>query len=228
MNKTEIQQFFNDNTFGKTDEKDYSKIYNTERDKKDGDVYLITGEDYQGLTIINCTQHWSKSWLPKSTTEGLGFCMSSAMISKNGMYLAITGCYWGGEYDVRIYDFSKPENLPYTILNIAPTVTSFETYETFGENYYSIFVKLDEYYYEEESKWVYYEDHHKEIKLLTNELDEKFNALTLDEKEVYRKKAAETTRTTFELCLKYLCENSNASNYIYHPEKNELELLYNL
>lgn len=55
--------------------------------EKDSDEYLITAENYQGITVINCSQHLVQSWLLKSAKEGTGFCFSSVEISPNGKYL---------------------------------------------------------------------------------------------------------------------------------------------
>lgn len=80
---------------------------------KDGEDYLITAENYQGLTVINCDKGWCKSYVEKAALKGAGFCFSSASVSPNGKYLIICGCIWGGQYDKRVYDFSNPEQMPY-------------------------------------------------------------------------------------------------------------------
>lgn len=81
-----------------------------------GNEYLLCGEDYQGYTVINLTLGTKKSYLPQSALAGAAFCWSKCFPSPDGLSLAVHGCYWGAPYDVVIYDFSKPDEMPLPIL----------------------------------------------------------------------------------------------------------------
>lgn len=84
----------------------------------DGHDYLICHEDYQGQTIVQLDTGKRINYLPEAANKGFGFCWESYKISPNKKYLAVNGCVWAGPYEIVIYDFSEPMNLPYKQLAI--------------------------------------------------------------------------------------------------------------
>ncbi|MEK6877973.1 MAG: hypothetical protein AABY22_00115, partial [Nanoarchaeota archaeon] len=84
----------------------------------DGHDYLICHEDYQGQTIVQLDTGSRINYLPNEANKGVGFCWASYKISPNKKYLAVNGCVWGGPYEIVIYDFSDPMNLPYKQLAV--------------------------------------------------------------------------------------------------------------
>jgi hypothetical protein len=78
--------------------------------------YLLCGEDYQGQSIVNLQTEKITTYFPDAGFNGSGFCWAAAWPSANSAILAVHGCVWGGPYDVRFYDFSSPEEFPYTQL----------------------------------------------------------------------------------------------------------------
>ena len=93
--------------------RNYSDFWHAWIAHPNGDNYLLCGEDYQGQTVVNLTREQVRSWFPDSGYEGWGFCWTAAYPSPNGRNLAVDGCYWGAPYEVVIYDFRRPDELPY-------------------------------------------------------------------------------------------------------------------
>jgi|NOAtaT_7_FD_contig_31_675860_length_1105_multi_3_in_0_out_0_1 hypothetical protein len=91
--------------------RNYSSFYHFFFDK-----YLIAGEDYQGYTVVNLETETSNVYFPEAAFKGHGFCWAAIYGVVNNK-LIVEGCYWGGPYEVVIYDFSNPEVLPLTELN---------------------------------------------------------------------------------------------------------------
>lgn len=79
-----------------------------------GQDYLVTGEDYQGFTIINLTAGVLTSHIPDAAFQGFGWCPTSAEVLNGfqgkGLALKVEGCYWACPYEYRIYDFSNPDS----------------------------------------------------------------------------------------------------------------------
>lgn len=79
-----------------------------------GQDYLLTGEDYQGFTLINLTTGVMTSYIPEAAFEGFGWCPTSAEVLSGfqgkGLALKVEGCYWACPYEYRIYDFSNPDS----------------------------------------------------------------------------------------------------------------------
>ena len=63
--------------------------------------YLITGRSYMGLTIVDCAS--GQEWNYQPTKES--WCQVSWQLSPDGKTLLVCGCYWGGSYEYRCYDF---------------------------------------------------------------------------------------------------------------------------
>lgn len=81
-------------------------------DHDNGNTYLVCGEDYQGYTIVNCTQRTVNTFIPEEWLKGWGFCWIETDIDLSGNELIVEGCYWGAPYERVIYDFSNPDVLP--------------------------------------------------------------------------------------------------------------------
>lgn len=70
-------------------------------------TYLLTGESYQGHTVVDC-----QTGEVRSGDTDFGWCMASHLPSEDGKVIAVEGCYWGGPYEWRLYDFSDPSTVP--------------------------------------------------------------------------------------------------------------------
>lgn len=70
-------------------------------DHTNGLSYLICGEDYQGITVVNLESgdFYSKKY---------GFCPANYKYHANQNILEVEGCYWGAPYEYIFYDFSQP------------------------------------------------------------------------------------------------------------------------
>lgn len=95
-------------------------------DHPNGHSYLICGEDYQGQTIIELDTGKRKNYLPLDAHNGFGFCWAEHYPSPDKKRLAVIGCYWACPYELIIYDFSDPMNLPYKELSIQDAPDNFD------------------------------------------------------------------------------------------------------
>lgn len=86
--------------------RNYSAFYYFFHDK-----YFIAGEDYEGYSIINLETEIVNVYFPEAGFKGIGFCWACVYGVVNNK-LIVEGCYWGGQYEVVIYDFTNPEVLP--------------------------------------------------------------------------------------------------------------------
>jgi hypothetical protein len=75
--------------------------------------YLLYGEDYQGYSIVNLTKEMYHVFFPESGYKGFGFCWTAVYPSPDNLVLAVDGCYWACSYELVLYDFRNPEELPY-------------------------------------------------------------------------------------------------------------------
>jgi hypothetical protein len=78
-----------------------------------GNEYLLCGEDYQGYSIVNLTKETYHVFFPESGHKGFDFCWTAAYPSPDSFVLAVDGCYWACPYELVLYDFRSPEELPY-------------------------------------------------------------------------------------------------------------------
>ena len=78
-----------------------------------GQDYLVTGEDYQGFTVVNLTTGKVTTHIPDDAFEGYGWCPVTfqpfPMPDTSKFVLKVSGCYWACPYEVRFYDFSNPD-----------------------------------------------------------------------------------------------------------------------
>lgn len=79
---------------------------------KTGHDYLVCGTDYQGQTVIELTTGNRVDYIP----EKGGFCWTEPFPNPSGTILAVPGCFWGGPYTVRFFDFSNPMSLPHPLI----------------------------------------------------------------------------------------------------------------
>jgi hypothetical protein len=80
---------------------------------KNGNDYLLCGEDYQGYTIVNLTTKQTKIYAPGSMLNGAGFCWADIHgYDEDDDTLMVEGCYWACPYEYVTYDFSNPDELP--------------------------------------------------------------------------------------------------------------------
>ena len=73
---------------------------------------LLYGEDYQGYSVVNLTAGTCKTYFPEAGYNGGGFCWTAAYPSPDTLVLAVNGCYGACPYDVVLYDFRNPDDLP--------------------------------------------------------------------------------------------------------------------
>jgi len=98
-----------------------------------GHSYLLCGEDYQGQTVVELdTGKRADSGATEDTTKGFGFCWAVVHPSPDKKVLAVDGCYWGGPYEVVLFDFREPLKLPYPELGRWDEVEEFDTWESNG------------------------------------------------------------------------------------------------
>lgn len=72
-----------------------------------GHDYLITGEDYQCQTIIELDTG------KRADNYNSTFCWTGIHPSIEGKLLAVSGCFWGAPYDIKVFDFSNPLHIPW-------------------------------------------------------------------------------------------------------------------
>lgn len=72
-----------------------------------GHDYLVCGYDYQGQTIVELDTGRRVDYPPGPFG---GFCWSSYTASPSKRTLAVSGCYWGGPYEIFMHDFTDPMN----------------------------------------------------------------------------------------------------------------------
>jgi len=79
--------------------------------------YLLCGHDYQGYDCINLTNWTRHKYVPRETFYGCGFCWDEVEYDPEEVQLIVEGCYWACPYDRVVYDFKKPDELPYPELS---------------------------------------------------------------------------------------------------------------
>ena len=76
--------------------------------------YLVCSEALDGQTVIDLTHRQMASWCGSDRENG--FIWVEYFPSPTGQRLAVIGCYWACPYEVVVYDFTSPMNLPLTEL----------------------------------------------------------------------------------------------------------------
>jgi hypothetical protein len=122
--------------------RNYSSFcYEWVEDHPNGHDYLVTGEDYQGQTVIELDTVQRRDYLPPEASKGHGFCWVDFKYNREHQLMLVNGCIWACPYEYRFYDFSNPmggwpqlgEDTCFDAEGIAPTITSdgtITTYET--------------------------------------------------------------------------------------------------
>lgn len=77
-------------------------------DHPTGHDFLVTGEDYQGQTILDLTTGQRRDYLPETAEKGHGFCWVIVKPSPDKTLLVVNGCYWACPYEYKFFDFSDP------------------------------------------------------------------------------------------------------------------------
>jgi hypothetical protein len=75
---------------------------------RDGHDYLLFSEDLEGQTIIDLTTGRMAGF----SSPDDPFIWTEFFPSPDRMKLAVVGCYWACPYQVMVYDFHDPLNLP--------------------------------------------------------------------------------------------------------------------
>lgn len=80
--------------------------------RQNGKNYILTGEDYQGYTLIDLDKMERFTYIPEGWLNGSGWC-PIRVVGWNEIdgTLEVIGCIWGGEYTRRIYtnfNFKEP------------------------------------------------------------------------------------------------------------------------
>ena len=102
-----------DNTVVADIKRNYSHFWYLWCNHKNGNEYLLCGEDYQGQTVVNLTEGKVKNYFPVAGHDGSGFCWTEAYFSPCTSVLAVDGCYWACPYEMVFFDFNEPDKLPY-------------------------------------------------------------------------------------------------------------------
>jgi hypothetical protein len=93
--------------------RNYGHFWHTWVQHPNGNEYLLCGEDYQGYSLLNLNTGKYQAYFPEAGYKGVGFCWIDVHPSPDGLVLAVDGCYWACPYELVVYDFRDPENLPY-------------------------------------------------------------------------------------------------------------------
>lgn len=95
-------------------------------DHPDGHDYLVCGRHYMGQTIICLNALPGRAAEVDIEPAGRNaFCWAEITPSPDARTLAVEGCIWGGPFDIRIYDFSRPFQ---TLIQIGEIEVLFEDF----------------------------------------------------------------------------------------------------
>ena len=75
-------------------------------------TYLLLSEDLEGKSIFDFLNRDFHSY----SFENDKFIWCEYYPSPDGKQLAIIGCFWGGPYEIIVFNTSEPLNIPYTEL----------------------------------------------------------------------------------------------------------------
>ena len=92
--------------------RNFSRFWYAWVQHQSGYEYLLCGEDYQGYSVLNLNTAAYHVYFPEKGHNGVGFCWGDVHPSPDGLVLAVDGCYWGCPYELVIFDFKTPEELP--------------------------------------------------------------------------------------------------------------------
>lgn len=86
----------------------YSFPYSWVEGHPNGHDYLITGEDYQGQTVLELDTGNRRDYLPEAAKKGHGFCWAGHAFNYKHQILVVEGCFWAAPYESKFFDFSDP------------------------------------------------------------------------------------------------------------------------
>lgn len=72
----------------------------------DGHDYLVCSENYTGQTIVRLDTGERVDY------RGTGWIWATHIVSSDKTEIACEGCHWGGEYRVKVFDFTDPMAKP--------------------------------------------------------------------------------------------------------------------
>lgn len=79
----------------------------------DGHDYMVCGEDYQGQTVIRLDTGERVDFVEASAEKRLSWCWNSFFVSPDKTKIIVSGCFYTSQYELRIFDFQNPFNLPF-------------------------------------------------------------------------------------------------------------------
>lgn len=85
-----------------------------------GHDYLICGEDYHGITVIELTTERRVDYAPDRLPERAIFCAVDFYVAPSGDVLVIDGCVMAAPYELVAVDLAFPMQLPYPELHRSP------------------------------------------------------------------------------------------------------------
>lgn len=74
----------------------------------DGQDYLLFPEDLEGQSVVDL----SSGEIAGHSPVGGGVIWTEFHPSPDRSFLAVVGCYWAGPWQVTVYDFRNPLDLP--------------------------------------------------------------------------------------------------------------------
>jgi hypothetical protein len=92
--------------------RNYSHFWHAWVKHANGNEYFLCGEDYQGYSVVNLTEETCGIHFPDRGYQGFGFCWAAVYPSPDGLVLAVDGCIWACPYEIVLFDFSDPTQLP--------------------------------------------------------------------------------------------------------------------
>lgn len=103
--------------------RNYGLFWRTWAQHANGFEYLLCGEDYQGQTVVNLSKRSVTSYFPEEGYSGGAFCWAAAYPSPSSKFLAVEGCYWACPYELLVFDFGHPDQLPYAEIARFPNLS---------------------------------------------------------------------------------------------------------
>lgn len=89
---------------------DADGIFFKEIQHSNGKYYLMTRVDLYRYCILDFSTYEMHQYIPKDTEP---FIWTDILYCVKNNLLAVYGCYWGGTFSTEVFDFSRPEEMPY-------------------------------------------------------------------------------------------------------------------
>jgi len=174
--------------------RNYSSFWHCFVDHLNGNEYLLCGEDYQGLDLINLDTRQRWCLIHAGKLQGFGWCISSMVASPDGNLLVADGCFWGGEFELRIMNFFNPEGgLPLELVDYVTGGWNFENWvdsKTFAysKEFFGIFYNGRFIIEESEVDSTIPPEEFRELGWLVFNEDDYYNIISSDEAEYEHQK----------------------------------------